>query len=297
VNRSTVAAQTSARVEEILFDVGDYVEKGAVIIRFRATEQQARLDSAAAALREALARLTDAEVNYNRVREVHGRGLLPKAELDRAEADLKSARARVEAARAAGDEAREGLEHTVIRSPYAGIVVERHIEVGETATPGRPLMTGLSLEHLRAVVDIPQSAIAPLREHRSTRVILPDGTSLEAGDLRIPPGADPTTHTFRVLVSLPEGSHGVYPGMLVKVAFASGTGETLLVPAAALVQRSEVTGVYVVDDGDRIAFRYVRAGSPAPDGRIPILAGVEPGERVALDPIAAGMAYKRQPAP
>jgi RND family efflux transporter MFP subunit len=296
VNRSTVAAQTSARVEDIAFDVGDYVEKGAVIIRFRDTEQQARLASAEAGLREAEARLADAEANHDRVRGVHERGLLPKAELDRAIADLESARARLEAARAAVKEAGEGVEHTVIRAPYAGIVVERHIKPGETATVGRPLMTGLSLEHLRAVVDVPQQSIEALRQHGKARIVLPDGASVEAARIRFPPDADPATHTFRVLVDLPEGRHGVFPGMLVKVAFTSGTSEALLVPASALARRSEVTAVYVIGETGRVGFRYVRTGTPAADGRVPILSGLAAGERIALDPVAAGAEYKVQAA-
>jgi RND family efflux transporter MFP subunit len=294
VNQSTVAAQTRARVEEIMFDVGDYVEKGTVIIRFRDTEQRAQLERAQAGLAEARARLTDSEASYNRTKEVHDRGLLPKAELDKASADLTSARARVEAAQAAVNEADEGLDYTVVRAPYSGIVVERHIELGETATVGQPLMTGLSLEHMRAVVDIPQHAIAPLRTEGKARVILPDGQSVESTELRIPPNADPTTHTFRVLVLLPVNDYGVFPGMLVKVAFTSRTDEQLLIPPEALVRRSEVTAVYVIDTEGHISFRYVRAGTPAADGRIPILSGLNGGEQVAIDPIAAGVAYKRQ---
>jgi RND family efflux transporter MFP subunit len=270
------------------------VEKGDVIIRFRDTEQLAQLERARAGLAEANARLTDAEAAYNRVKEVHDRGLLPKAELDKAAADLDAARARVEAAQAVVDEANEGMEHTVVRAPYSGIVVERHIELGETATVGQALMTGLSLEHLRAVVDIPQHAIAPLREQGKARIILPDGLSVVSTELRIPPNADPATHTFRVLVTLPIADYGVFPGMLVKVAYTSRMEEQLLVPAAAVVYRSEVTAVYVVDAGGNVGFRYVRAGTPAADGRIPILSGLVSGEQVALDPIAAGVAYKQR---
>lgn len=294
VNRSTVASQTRARVVEILFDVGDYVEKNAVIIRFRDTEQRAQLERVRAGLAEAAARLADAETGYTRVKEVHDRGLLPRAELDKAAADLDAARARVEAAQAAVTEANENLEHTLVRAPYSGIVVERHIELGETAVIGQALMTGLSLEHLRAVVDIPQHAIAPLRVHAKARTILPDGRSIVSTELRIPPNADPATHTFRVLVSLPVADYGVFPGMLVKVAFTSHVEQQLLVPAAVVVNRSEVTAVYVVDAQGSVSFRYVRVGTPAADGRIPILAGLVSGERVARDPIAAGVAYKQQ---
>lgn len=295
VNQATVASQTNARVEQVMFDVGDYVKKGEVIIRFRDAEQRARLASAEANQKDAQARLGDAQVKYTRTESVYKRGLLPKSAYDTAATNLKSAHARVDAATAAVKEAQEGLEHTVVRAPYSGIVVQRHIQPGEMATVGKPLMTGLSLEHLRAVVNIPQSYIGPLREHRKARVILSGGHGIAADELRIPPTADPTTHTFRVLVTLPQGDHGAFPGTLVKVAFTTGEQTELLVPAAAVVRRSEITAAYVVEANGHVSFRYIRTGSPAPDGRIPVLAGLAAGEKIALDPIAAGVAYKNQP--
>lgn len=296
VNQSTVAAQTSARVEELPYDVGDYVEKGAVIVRFRGREQAARLGTAEANVRAAQAQLGEAQSEYTRVKNVFERGLVARAALDKAEAALGSARARVEAAQAAAAELREGAEHTVVRAPYAGIVVKRHIEVGETATVGRPLMTGLSLEHLRAAVEVPQHLIGPLRVKPAARVLMPDGSSVPAESLRISPQADTATHTFHVHVVLAEGQHGGHPGMLVKVAFVSGEHEALLLPAAAVVRRSEVTGAYVVGADNRITLRYLRLGTPLADGRVPVLSGLEAGERVALDPIAAGAELKRQAA-
>jgi len=296
VHQSTVAAQTSARVEELPYDVGDYVEKGAVIVRFRGKEQAARLGTAEANVREAEAQLAEAQSEYTRIKNVFERGLVARAALDKAEAARNSARARVEATRAAAAESREGAGYTTVRAPYSGIVVKRHIEVGETATVGRPLMTGLSLEHLRAVVEVPQHLIAPLRARPAARVVMPDGRSVPAESLRISPQADTATHTFHVHVVLAQGQHGGHPGMLVKVAFVSGEREALLLPAAAVVRRSEVTGAYVVGADNRITLRYLRLGTPLADGRVPVLAGLDAGERVALDPIAAGAELKKQAA-
>jgi RND family efflux transporter MFP subunit len=296
INQATVAAQTSGRVVDLPFDVGDYVEKGAVIVRLTTTEQRARMSAAEAALAEAKARLAEAQLAYDRSKGLYERKLIAKAQIDKAAADLESSRARVDVAQAALSEAREALSYTVIRAPYAGIVVARRVQVGETVQPGRALMTGLSLEHLRALVDIPQQQIGPLRKHHKARVILPNGSSVEAADLRIPPNADPTTHSFRVLVTLPEGEHGIFPGTLVKVAFVTGEEERLLIPPEALARRGEITGVYVLGDGG-ISFRYLRVGTPTADGRVPVLAGLTAGERVALDPIAAAIAYKQQSMP
>lgn len=296
VHQSTVAAQTNARVEELPYDVGDYVEKGAVIVRFRGREQAARLGTAEANVREAQAQLAEARSEHARVKNVFERGLVARAALDKAEAALNSAQARLEAAQAAAAESREGAGHTVVRAPYAGIVVKRHIEVGETATVGRPLMTGLSLEHLRAAVEVPQHLIAPLRVKPAARVLMPDGSSVPVESLRISPQADTATHTFHVQAALAQGQHGGHPGMLVKVAFVSGEHPALLLPAAAIVRRSEVTGAYVVAADGRVTLRYLRLGTPVADGRVPVLAGLEAGERVALDPIAAGAELKRQAA-
>lgn len=297
VNQSTVSAQTTGRIVELPYDVDDYVEKGAVIVRFRDNEQRARLERTRANLEEARARLAQAESEFERIRSVYEQGAVSKSRLDQARAEYESARARVEAAKAALGEAREQLEHTVVRAPYSGIVRQRHVEIGETATVGRPLMTGLSLEHLRAVAEVPQRHIGALREHRSARVLLPSERSVEAASLRIFPYAQEGTHTFRVRVELPEGQHGVYPGMLVKVAFVSGRERRLVVPAEAVVRRSEVTGVYVLDADERLHFRQVRAGTPLADGRVPILAGLEPGETVVTDPVAAIVALKQAAEP
>ncbi|MCG3168578.1 MAG: Multidrug resistance protein MexA [Pseudomonadales bacterium] len=295
VNQSTVSAQTAGRVVEMPVDVGDAVEKGAVIVRFTDTEQKARDAAAESAVNEARARLVEAEAEFRRISDIYARKLIARAQYDRARADQDAARARMKAAEAALAEAREGLEYTVIRAPYAGIVVERHVQIGETVTVGKPLMTGVSLEHLRVRVDVPQQHIGVLRRHRQARVLLPDGASVNAEEMRIPPNADPGTQSFRVLVTMPPGEHGVYPGVLLKVAFVTGTEQRLLLPPAALVRRGEVEGAYVVAADGGLSFRYLRTGTPTADGRVPVLAGLDDGERVASDPQAAAASYKALP--
>ena len=112
---------------------------------------------------------------------------------------------------------------------------------------------------------------------------------VKAESLTISPFADEQSHTFLVRVNLPEGEHHVYPGMHTKVAFLTGAEERLVIPAAALVQRSEVTGVYVSEAG-KLQLRYIRPGRPLPDNRIEVLSGLAVGEQVLLDPVAATMA-------
>ena len=294
VSRSTVSAQTSGQVQEILYDVDDYVEKGAVLVVLKDTEHQARVVRAAADLKESVARLEEARDNHKRTQEVYAKQLVAESAMDQAEAGLKSAKARFEAAQAGLSQAREQLEYTRIRAPYAGIVTERHAQPGEIAQPGRPLLSGVSLDRLRVSVDVPQSLVPRIRQFGKARVQMPEGGSVEAQKLTVFPFADPGSNTFRVRLELPKGTGGLFPGMFVKSSFITGVAEELVVPVSAVVQRSEVTGVYVVDDEGRVHFRHLRAGRGTVDGGVLVLAGVEPGERVALDPIAAGAELKRQ---
>lgn len=284
VKQATVSAQTSGRVIEINYDVDDYVEKGAILLRFRDKDQRARYDAA-------LANFEEAQSDFQRTTELFEKKLVAKAMLDKAEARLKAMRAQ-------RDQAKENLEHTRVRAPYSGIVVKRHIEVGETAAMGQRLFTGLSLESLRATVNVPQDIINTIRSKQQARVIIDRnaGKSVLAESLTISPYADPITHSFIVRVNLPAGDHQIYPGMFVKVGFVLDEIQQLVVPASAVTRRSEVSAVYVVDDQKRLHYRQVRVGWRYGENDLVILAGLNAGERVVLDPIKAAVRYKEQQA-
>jgi RND family efflux transporter MFP subunit len=161
---------------------------------------------------------------------------------------------------------------------------------------GQPLFTGISLEALRASVDIPQDMVNVVRDRKQARVLLERNglSSVEGESLRISPYADPKSHTFNVRVNLPEGDHGIYPGMFVKVAFVVDEARRLVVPREAIVHRSEVTGAYVIDKNGQLQLRQLRVGEQFGDGMVEVLAGLEEGEQVALDPVRATTVYKSQ---
>jgi RND family efflux transporter MFP subunit len=293
VNQTTVSAQTQGQVEEILYDVNDFVEKGAVLVRLNDTEHRARVTQAAAELKSATAQLQQTKDEFERVKDLFARKLSSASAMDDATAKLKSAQARFEAATAGLEQAQEQLRYTEIRAPYSGIVTQRHVEVGETASPGQPVMTGISLEQLRVSVDVPQSVIPAVRGGKAVRVYLPDGETITADKITVFPFADLGSNTFKVRVELPEGTKKLFPGMLVKTGFVIGDKRERVVPKKAVVYRSEVTGVYVLNGDDRLHFRQIRIGRALKDGLV-VLAGLDEGERVALDPIAAGVRLKAQ---
>jgi len=285
VNQGTVSAQTSGRVLEVLYDVNDFVPAGAVIIRLGNTEQKAGLEAAQAGLTEATARDAEARTRFDRVAGLFEDRAVSRQQYDQALADRDAAGARLAAARAALAAAREGVSYTEVRAPYAGVVTRRHVEVGEAVRPGSPLMSGLSLQYLRVVVQLPQSLVERVRAIRKAAVYI-DGRRVEATRLTLSPQASPESNSFLVRLDLPENAADLYPGMFVKVAFVVGEAERLLIPANALVERSEVTAVYVQAADGRIVLRQLRLGHRYGD-KIEVLAGLEPGEAIVTDPLAA----------
>ena len=302
INQATVSAQTGGSIQEILVDVDDYVEKGAVIIRLKDVSQQAQLKKAQAGEKEAISNLAKAEDEYARIKDIYAKKVVSKSQMDDATHALSAAKARLESARASLDEAREQLSYTQVRAPYSGIVTERHVELGETVQPGAKLMTGVSLDKLRVNVDVPQSLINKIREFNKAYVYTDaadkgefdvEQNQVAAEKITIFPIADRASNTFKVRLDLPEGIKGLFPGMFVKVGLVTGEKQVLMVPLESIVYRSEVTAVYVVADDGTINFRHVRLGS-ASNGSQAILSGLSAGEKVALDPIKAGIAVMQQ---
>lgn len=294
VDQSTVSAQTSGRVQEILVDVNDFVKKGSIIVRLRDADQRAALEQAQAGQEQAQAQLSEAQASFQRISDLFRRKISSQAEYDAAQAKLKAAQAQLQASQARVKSAQEELGKTVIRAPYSGIVRQRFVALGESVQPGTPLLSGFSLDHLRVVADVPQRQIEAVRAHADAHVLLPDGKRIAAAGLTFFPYADPQSNVFKVRVNLPPKLAGIYPGMFLKVAFVEGKAPRIVIPPQALVQRSELSAVYVVDKNGHVEFRQVLVGAQLPDNHLEILAGLEPGERVALDPLAAARELRSQ---
>lgn len=289
VNKSTVSAQTSGRIKEINFDVDDYVKAGEVILRFYDSEHKARLAQAESALMAATARRIAADQTFQRTRTLFKKGTVSKASFDNAKSSIDAAIAGEDSAKAALVQAREQLTYTVVKAPYSGFVVQRHVQIGEIANPGQPLMTGFSLEKLRVKADVPQQ-FAPAIRASSTAIVYDDnGGETASSTLTVFPFADPKSNTVTVRIALPKGTKSMFPGMLVKTAFKIGERTALVIPQSAVARRGELVGAYVVDDDGKIRLQQIKTGQPVSKDAIEVLSGLSTGDKIALDPLAASI--------
>lgn len=303
VNQATVSAETRGRIEEIRADIGDMIAAGTIILTVTNTEQRAGLNQAEAAFAEANANLATETAELERISNLLERDFVSQAEMDRATARFTAANARAESASAAMSTAREQLSYTEVRAPFAGVVSARYVEPGEVVQPGSLLMSGYDPDALRVEVDVPQTVAERVREIREARVVTAASADTSNADIITPrpateeivpaklilyPTADAATSTVRVRLELPERSRNLQPGQFVRVLFTIGERQRLLIPASAVVHRSEVSAVYVVNAGVP-ALRQIRPGAIF-DEQLEVLAGISAGEQIAVDPVAAAVA-------
>ena len=291
VRQSTVSAQIAGRIVELRFDVGDAVKKGEVIARIDERVVGQAVAASQAQVREAEAAARNARLQYERSRQLFAEKFISQAALDKAESDAKQAQARLTAMLAGAGQAATERSFATIVAPYSGVVSARHVELGEMAVPGKPLMTGFDPSTLRAVANVPQAQVAAIQASGKARVEIPSlGRWVEAKAVTVVPTADPRTHTTRVRMEMPIDERGLYPGVFARAHFTTGRAPRLLAPRAAVFHRSELTGVYVLDENGRPLLRQIRLGTAGDEQSVEVLAGLKSGERVALDPVKAGMA-------
>lgn len=294
VQQATVAAQVQGRVVEVRADAGSRVKQGDVLMRIDQREAAQSVAGADAEVAQAQANLANAKASYERTKNLIAQKFVSQSALDAAQSAYRAAEAQLKSAQAGRGQAGTAQSFTTITAPMSGIVAQRHTELGEMATPGKPLITVYAPGELRATADVPQYKLAQVRETLRARVEFPESRRwVDARSVTVLPTADARTHTVRVRVNLPQDSDAAVPGLFARVHFVTGRARKLLVPGQAVLRRGEVTAVYVIDAQGAPTLRQVRLGEAVADGSVEVLAGLAAGERVALEPVKAGISLKQ----
>lgn len=285
VRQATVSAQIAGQLTQLLVDAGDRVRRGQLLARIDTREADAQLASAGAQVAQAEAALAQAQLEYDRTKRLVAQNFVSQAALDKADADLKTARAALDAARAGTAQAVTGRSFAELRAPIDGVVTRRLMEPGELATPGRGVLEIHDPAALRAVGTIPQFVLPRTARVDRAEIELPSvQRRIKAARVTMLPAADPRLLSTQVRADLPpDAPAGIVPGTAAKVLVPIGRSQKLVVPAAAVIRRSELTAVYVLTDSGTRQLRQVRVGNRVTDDAVEVLAGLAAGERVALD--------------
>ncbi|MBS0319129.1 MAG: efflux RND transporter periplasmic adaptor subunit [Proteobacteria bacterium] len=299
VRQTVIAAQVSGAVVGLDVRAGDSVKAGQLLVRLDSRSADHAAAASDAQLRAAEATAEAARRDYERQKKLFEVRYISQAALDKAEEQYRAASAQAAAQVATASVARTESGFYAVRAPYAGVVSDVPVVLGDMALPGRPLVTLYDPAAMRVSVALPQAVAATQGRFDGARVELPDVVDAPVVPIaaQLLPAVDASTHTQELRLDLPPGLAAVRPGMFARVslgALAPSQDNRIYVPASAIVRRTELTAVYVVGDDGTARLRQVRTG-PASGARVEVLSGLAVGERVALDPQAAARARSAGP--
>lgn len=319
-----LSSEADATVNRILADLGDRVKAGQVLIELDREKRQYSLDQQRAALARALAKfgatetgqlpaieqtpdvqraaaeLAQAKQAFERAEELHRRQLVPKQQLDDADATLKAKqagydlalqnaknlRADIDASDAGMKLADRQLRDTYIRAPFDGYVQKRVVSLGELVKAQSPVISVVRVDPLKVIAEIPERMGPWIKVGQPVSLQVdayPDKTLIGSVS-RISPAVNIQTRAFAFEARVPNSEALLKPGTFARVRLETSKIEPVLtVPYGAMQYRYGVNRAFVVE-GDHLTAYELKTGERLGD-RIEIVSGVKAGDAIAVSDI------------
>jgi RND family efflux transporter MFP subunit len=282
--KAVVSAKIQGRLAELDVDEGSWVTAGQVIARLDNNDLQAQIDVARAGVQQAAADLAEKQRQLQLTQGLANDGVVSQDQLQAAASRVRLADATLSQSKATLSLAETNFQNTIIRAPFAGVVVKKMAEVGESVAPIPPgvnlstssgAIVGMAdMATLEAEADVSESNIAKLQRNQPAQVAVDailDHT-YRAVLRQVIPTADRTKATIMVKVRLLEKDENLRPEMSAKVTFLERAGESsrtvkpiITVPKDALVVKNGTTAVFVVDSQRKVHFVPVSIGGERQD--------------------------------
>lgn len=308
LTETTVGAQTTGRVVEVLVRSGDAVTPGQDLIKLDSREFAARVDQARQGLESARARQQQAreaisasraefdraQSEFSRFKRLYDTGatssrsfeqarasfLAAQAGLNQAQDGLSAAEAGVIQAEKQLEEAEVALSYNTIKAVEDGQVVKRLVEPGDMASPGKPLLVLQTSKSLLLEAMVREGLIQKVQPGTRMKTSI-DALNLEVEGVvnEVVPSADPQTRTFLVKVAV-EALPGLYPGMFGRLLIPVDEQKVVVIPQNA-VRRIGQLEVVRIKDGETWRDVYVRTGR-ALGGDVEVLSGLSGEETIAI---------------
>jgi membrane fusion protein (multidrug efflux system) len=262
------SAESAGRVEYLSVDVGDKVRKGQILARIDYQMQKAQAEQAEASFE--LAKKT-----YERLSALKAEELVSQQQIDEAHANMISAQAGVAIAQV-------NLDKSVIHSTTDGIVVEKHVEIGEYVGPGTPLMRIVDTDPIYVISQVPESQIATIEPGMTAQVRIDALNETVAGVVDyVLPTSVAISKTFAIRIRLDGNNPHILAGMAATVRIQTAVHQkALVIPQESIVEESDSRYLFVVKDGQ--AYQRAARLGPVSGDNVMVLEGLSAGEELVV---------------
>lgn len=283
--QAQIASRLMGFIREINVQEGQSVVKGQRLFTVDPSDIQGQVSQAKAGLAQAEAALADAKNDYQRFGTLYKEEAIPKQQWDKIRLQYQVAQQQAAAARAGLSTAAGQMRYATLTAPFSGIITQKLANVGDLATPGKPVLMLENQSRLQVQTNVSSDVFTHLKLGDSVSMQTSDSSTTVTGKIaRLVSAADPATRTYLVKIDLPQGTP-LKSGMYVLASFPTGQREGVRVPQSAVLDRAGITGVFVVDSQGIAHYRMVRVGDTT-DGFVEIQAGLSPGEQIVTSATA-----------
>jgi RND family efflux transporter MFP subunit len=280
--KTTLSARITANVVELPVSAGQHVRSGDMLVRLDDRDLRAKRQQAQETLRRAEATRDLAQNDYTRDKALFEKAVIPKSEFDQTTLRLKTSTADVAAFQEAQHDTEIAFGYAAIRSPYDAIVVDKLSDVGDIATPGKPLLTLYESGKLWLEAAVPEEQAGTLHIGKTYEIHLDSLDKQMQGLLvEIVPSVDSSSRTITARVALPH-IQNVFPGIFGRMMIPVGEHARIMIPQSGILHVGQLEMVDV-DEAGMLRRRSVQVGRPI-GNQIEILSGLAAGEKVSLAP-------------
>jgi len=287
VNRANLSTIVMGTVSSAPVTVGDRVQKGDVLVRIKDDQILAQKSQLEANMVQAKANLENTEKNYNRISNLYAEESATSKELDDISTMYEIAKANMEALEARMNEVNEMLEYTTIRAPFDGIVSRKHVSEGDMASPGHPLVSVSDPSSVKITASVAENQISQMEEGSTVSVTIASAglSNIPARLTAISEAGDPMSRQFAIEAIIEDESinEQLKVGMFAQIHANPDQAESLYIPASAIVERGQLTGIYTLSDSNRAVLRWIRIGERSGE-MVEIISGLSQGEQFVADP-------------
>ena len=284
--KADLRAEVSAVVLQVFKENGDLVRRGDVLVRLDPTSIRDNLQSAEANVRNATQALDQSERNLQRLKTLRDSGMTSLQALDDAEVRRNAAQSELAASHARAVLARQQLERTTVRAPFDGVVSDRKVSAGDTASVGKELLKVIDPSSMRFAGRVSADKISVVRVGQavSFRINGYAGQEFRGKVTRVDPSANDVTRQVEVLVSFDEVRQARVAGLFAEGLIEASSTKAVTLPESVLLRSGDKASVWRVKSNTLSRVDLALGARDPRSGHFEVRSGLTDGDVILRNP-------------
>ena len=287
VQNANLSTRNMGFVTKVHVNVGQKVTKGQLLISINSSDISAQKAQVSASIAEATAALKNAEKDYNRFKALFKENSASQKEMDDMTTNFEMAKARLESATQMKNQVSAQLSYSNITAPFSGVITGKFINNGDMAAPGMPLISIENPGEFQVIAMVPESEIVKIKKDAEVAVLVKSiNTKIKGVVTEVSSSTKNTGGQYLVKIMLEKFDGKLLSGMFTSVQFPTenateGETQTVLIPATALVNQGQLSGIYTLGNDNTALLRWLRIGKTYGD-QVEVLSGLKADEQYII---------------